>query len=72
MQVYPAVEYDFIPNKLQMSETDSVHIQWTGSNSHNNGGNGGDGQAGDEGQGQGGKLRVIRNLMILHVNINYH
>jgi hypothetical protein len=55
VQVYPAVEYDFIPNNLRLSETDSVHIQWTGSNSHNNGGNGGDGQAGDEGQGQGGE-----------------
>lgn len=59
VQVYPAVEYDFISNNLQMSATDSVHIQWTGSNSHNNGGGGGDGQAGDEGQGQGGGFKVI-------------
>ncbi len=30
VQVYPAVEYDFIPNRLDISETDCVHIQWTG------------------------------------------
>jgi len=31
LQVYPAVEYDFVPNKLNIKkETDVVHIQWTG------------------------------------------
>lgn len=30
VQVYPAVEYDFIPNDLKISEDDLVHIQWTG------------------------------------------
>lgn len=30
-EVYPAVEYDFVPNKLNIKkETDVVHIQWTG------------------------------------------
>lgn len=30
-QVYPAVEYDFVPNKLTLNkETDVLHIQWAG------------------------------------------
>ena len=36
VQVFPAVEYDFIPNRLEMTEEDYLHIQWTGSNTHNN------------------------------------
>lgn len=57
VQVYPAVEYDFIPNDLSMKWGDLVHIQWTGSNSHNNGNPAGDGQAGDAGEGKGGTDR---------------
>jgi len=57
VQTYPSVEYDFIPNRLTVSTTDLIHVQWTGSNTHNNGGGGGDGQAGDDGQGQGGTDR---------------
>ena len=30
VQVYPAVEYDFIPNRLQINEDDLIHFQWTG------------------------------------------
>jgi hypothetical protein len=31
VQVYPAVEYDFIPKRLDISsESSLVHIQWTG------------------------------------------
>ena len=30
VQTYPAVEYDFIPNKLILNEQEMVHIQWTG------------------------------------------
>ena len=44
VQVYPAVEYDFIPDKLEIKKTDLVHIQWTGSNSHDNNNDGDDGQ----------------------------
>jgi len=36
VQVYPAVEYDFVPNRLEMTSEDLLHIQWTGSNTHNN------------------------------------
>ena len=28
VQVYPAVEYDFVPNTLEVSQGDMVHIQW--------------------------------------------
>ncbi|XP_065666259.1 protein DD3-3 isoform X3 [Hydra vulgaris] len=34
VQVYPAVEYDFVPNRLIVSASDAVHIQWTGSNTN--------------------------------------
>ena len=30
VQVYPAVEYDFAPTRLEIKEGDLVHIQWTG------------------------------------------
>jgi len=57
VQCYPAVEYDFIPNFFTISTSDMLHIQWTGSNTHNNGNNGGDGQTGDAGQGTEGTDR---------------
>jgi len=40
-----------------VSKGDFVHLQWTGSNTHNNGGNGGDGQTGDAGEGTTGTDR---------------
>jgi hypothetical protein len=30
VQVYPAVEYDFIPKRLTIKRGHLVHIQWTG------------------------------------------
>jgi hypothetical protein len=30
VQAYPAVEYDFIPKRLNITSTNLVHIQWTG------------------------------------------
>uniref|UniRef100_F6TG38 Self-marker protein n=1 Tax=Ciona intestinalis TaxID=7719 RepID=F6TG38_CIOIN len=36
VQTFPAVEYDFIPKRLVVKEDELIHIQWTGSNSHNN------------------------------------
>jgi len=57
VQTYPAVEYDFIPNRLHLTTSDLLHIQWTGSNTHNNGNPGGDGQTGDAGEGTGGTDR---------------
>ncbi|CAG5125431.1 unnamed protein product [Candidula unifasciata] len=57
VQTYPAVEYDFAPNTLEIKKEDMVHIQWTGSNTHNNNNPAGDGQAGDAGEGKGGTDR---------------
>jgi len=57
VQTFPAVEYDFFPTNLQVSQNDLVHFQWTGSNTHNNGNPAGDGQAGDDGEGRGGTDR---------------
>ncbi|GFR70427.1 protein DD3-3-like [Elysia marginata] len=47
VQVYPAVEYDFVPNTLEMAKGDYVHIQWTGSNTNPNN-NDGQGLAGSD------------------------
>ena len=30
VQVYPAVEYDFVPNRLTLSSDQCLHVQWTG------------------------------------------
>ncbi|CAB4034388.1 Hypothetical predicted protein, partial [Paramuricea clavata] len=29
VQAYPAVEYDYIPKRLNITSTNFVHIQWT-------------------------------------------
>jgi hypothetical protein len=47
-----------------------LHIQWTGSNTHNNGNPGGDGQTGDAGQGATGTDRN-NFLQIANLNENY-
>ena len=57
VQTFPSVEYDFVPNHLHINKEDLVHIQWAGSNTHNNGNPAGDGQAGDAGEGRGGTDR---------------
>lgn len=57
VQTFPSVEYDFMPNRMHVKRTDMVHVQWTGSNTHNNGNPAGDGQAGDAGEGTGGTDR---------------
>jgi len=31
VQVYPAVEYDFVPTRLHVEKGDYIHFQWTGS-----------------------------------------
>lgn len=57
VQVYPAVEYDFSPSRLRLRTGDHVFIQWSGSDTHNNGAPAGDGQAGDDGTGTTGTDR---------------
>jgi len=53
VQVYPGVEYDFVPDKLEMKQGEMVHIQWTGSSPQ-----GGEG-AGDKGDKS--NLIMLRN-----------
>jgi hypothetical protein len=60
VQTYPAMEYDFQPNRVHVTAADWLHVQWTGSNTHNNNPNdenAGDGQGGDAGEGTGGTDR---------------
>jgi len=58
VQTFPAVEYDFWPKIVNMKAgSDCIALQWTGSNTHNNGNPAGDGQAGDAGEGRGGSDR---------------
>jgi len=70
VQTFPAVEYDFAP-KIQTVKlaTDLVHVQWTGSNTHNNGNPAGDGQAGDAGEGTTGTDR--HNIVPINQIDNY-
>lgn len=58
VQVYPAVEYDFIPNKLEITKNDYVHIQWTGSNTNPNN---------NDGQGLAGSDRS--NMLLLDTKV---
>ncbi|RDD42900.1 Protein DD3-3 [Trichoplax sp. H2] len=59
VQVYPAVEYDFVPNTLMVSKNSYVHVQWTGSNTNPNN---------NDGQGRAGTDRS--NIVMLR-NKNY-
>ena len=34
VQVYPSVEYDFVPNRLNIPQSDCLHVQWTGTCTH--------------------------------------
>eukprot|EP01104_Vermistella_antarctica_P002452 TRINITY_DN12697_c0_g1_i1.p1 TRINITY_DN12697_c0_g1~~TRINITY_DN12697_c0_g1_i1.p1 ORF type:complete len:612 (-),score=191.55 TRINITY_DN12697_c0_g1_i1:86-1921(-) len=47
VQVYPAVEYDFVPNYLHSRSGDYVHFQWTGCDT-NPANNDGEGTAGTD------------------------
>ncbi|KAL6056535.1 FAD/FMN-containing dehydrogenase [Balamuthia mandrillaris] len=47
VQVYPAVEYDFTPNNLDVRVGDYIHFQWTGADS-NPTGNDGEGTLGTD------------------------
>eukprot|EP01083_Nonionella_stella_P096696 271894_1 len=59
VQTFPATEYDFEPQHVELQPTSQtcLHFQWCGSNTHNNGAPGGDGQTGDDGEGRGGSDR---------------
>ena len=47
VQVYPSVEYDFVPNTLDVRQGDYIHFQWAGSDS-NPRGNDGEGTRGTD------------------------
>ena len=47
VQVYPSVEYDFVPQDLTVEVGDYLHFQWTGSDA-NNQGNAGNGRTGTD------------------------
>lgn len=46
VQTYPAVEYDFVPQVLNIKTNDYIHVQWTGCD--NGYGNGQDGEGRDK------------------------
>jgi len=74
VQTYPAHEYDFVPNRFHVTAgTDLIHLQWTGSNTHNNNPNSddaGDGQGGDAGEGTDGTDRH-NFVQIANMDLNY-
>lgn len=41
VQVYPSVEYDFVPSELSVEQGTLLHFQWTGSDANPNGNAGG-------------------------------
>ncbi|CAJ1380662.1 unnamed protein product [Effrenium voratum] len=47
VQVYPSVEYDFVPADLSVEVGTLLHFQWAGSDANNNG-NAGNGRAGTD------------------------
>ena len=57
VQVYPSVEYDFIPDRLEIDSNTLVHVQWSGSNTNPNN---------NDGQGKEGTDR--HNLIQLSNN----
>jgi hypothetical protein len=57
VQVYPSVEYDFIPDRLEVDSNTLVHVQWSGSNTNPNN---------NDGQGKEGTDR--HNLIQLSGN----
>ena len=61
VQVYPGVEYDFVPNRLTLPVGACVHIQWTGSNTN---------PANNDGQGLRGTDRSNMVLLGLGQNDN--
>merc|ERR1719223_2537654 len=47
VQVYPSVEYDFVPTNLDVTYGDYIHFQWIGSDANANG-NDGNGKQGTD------------------------
>ncbi len=60
VQVYLAVEYDFVPNMLEVSKDSYIHVQWTGSNTN---------PVNNDGQGLPGTDRS--NILLLDDHVSF-
>jgi len=64
VQVYPSVEYDFVPNKLTVNEDECLHIQWTGSdynpNRNPNNGEGGPPNPNNQNEGKSDRTNIVQ------------
>jgi hypothetical protein len=64
VQVYPNVEYDFVPNTLVVTQDDCVHVQWTGSdynpNRNPNNAEGGPPDAANDGQARADRHNIVQ------------
>jgi len=58
VQTYPGMEYDFVPDRLDIAVGECVHIQWTGSNTNPNN---------NDGQGKQGTDRS--NIVLLREKV---
>lgn len=63
VQAFPAVEYDFVPTRLELTEADYIHIQWTGSD-YNPNRNPNNGNGGPQDPAQPGNYRSDRSNMV--------
>lgn len=64
VQSYPSVEYDFVPNKMTVTEDDCVHLQWTGSdynpNRNPNNGEGGPANPNKSNEGKSDRTNMVQ------------
>lgn len=64
VQTYPSVEYDFVPNKMTVTEDDCVHLQWTGSdynpNRNPNNGEGGPPNPNNSNEGKSDRTNMVQ------------
>ncbi|GBG26167.1 SH3 domain-containing kinase-binding protein 1 [Hondaea fermentalgiana] len=67
VQTYPAVEYDFVPADLTVTDDDCVHVQWTGSD-YNPDRGGNDGEGGPRNALNTGQTTADRSNMVPMVN----
>lgn len=63
VQAYPAVEYDFVPSKLTVTDKDCVHVQWTGSD-YNPSRNGNDAEGGPRNPGNLARTTADRSNLV--------
>jgi len=64
-QTYPSVPYDFAPTSAEVGPGDLVHLQWCGSNTHNNGNPAGDGEAGSGDEKINGAAGTDRHNLVM-------